>query len=185
MSDVVFLKASLRKSAKEFRNNLLPFEKQRKDEIIFQKVMSLDEYKNAETVLCYYSTDIEVDTLKLIDYSLKQGKRVALPKCTDNLGHMQFKLIESVNSLENGAFGIKEPSDNCELFTDSENAICIVPALMIDDKGYRLGYGKGYYDNFLKSFRGAKCVICYKENVIESLPFYDGFDIKCDVCITD
>ena len=54
---------------------------------------------------------------------------------------------------------------------------------MIDRKGYRIGYGKGYYDRFLNAFNGIKCAVCYKENIVDNLPFYDT-DIKADVCIT-
>ena len=185
MSDVVLDKNALRKKAKKFRESLLPCEKHKKDEIIFNKIISMSEYKNSDTVLCYYSTTIEVDTLKLIDYSLTLGKRVALPRCIDDKGKMNFYYINSIDTLKTGAYGIKEPAENSEIYLGKNGDLCIVPSLMIDKMCYRLGYGKGYYDNFLQNFSGIKCVICYKENVADILPVYDGFDVKCDMCITD
>lgn len=185
MSNIILDKNALRKTAKQLRNNLLPCERKEKDEIIFEKIIALNEYKNCDTVLCYYSTEIEVDTLKLIDYSLKIGKRVAIPRCIDNNGKMNFYYINSVDNLKTGAFGIKEPPENAEICLGKTSDICIIPSLMVDKMCYRLGYGKGYYDNFLKNFGGVKCVICYKENLVNTLPVYNGFDVKCDVCITD
>ena len=179
------LKNDLRKSAKEFRKTLGNNEKNIKDKIIFDKVVNSVEYLNSKIVLCYYSTEFEVDTIELIKYSLSLNKRVALPKCVDENGKMVFKYIDSINDLVCGHFGIKEPKNNLVDYQYIDDAICIIPALMVDMNGFRLGYGKGYYDRFLSRFKGFKCVLCYKENLIDELPVFDDFDIKCDLCITD
>ena len=186
MLDITELKKSLRIEAKRFRESLDKDEKRLKDELIFDKLVSLEEFKNAKTILCYYSTEIEVDTLKFIDFALKIGKKVALPKCVNENGDMRFYYINSTDSLVDGFFGIKEPSSDSEEYVEnSDSDICLVPALMIDESGYRLGYGKGYYDKFLIDFKGIKCVLCYNENVVEKLPIYESFDVKSDVSITD
>ena len=185
MSNVSLEKNALRKKAKKFRENLLPYQKCKKDTVIFEKIIALDEYKKSDTVLCYYSTDSEIDTLKLIDYSLKANKRVAIPRCIDDKGKMNFYYINSVDNVTTGAYGIKEPTENAEICLGKQSDICIIPSLMVDKMCYRLGYGKGYYDNFLREFKGMKCVVCYKENLVDILPAYDGFDVKCDFYITD
>lgn len=185
MQNITELKNELRLKAKAFRKTLAPTNKHKIDQIIFNKIISLESFKNAKTVLCYYSTETEVDTLKIIKYSLNAGKKVALPRCIDNKGLMKFYYIDSLENLEIGTFGIKEPFENASVYLPEVNDFCIIPALMISNSGYRLGYGKGYYDNFLRDFCGVKCVICYKENVADTLPFYENFDVKCDICITD
>lgn len=178
-------KKILRESAKRFRKNLLAEEKIKKDKIIFEKVISSSEYIMADCVLCYFSTEIEIDTINLIEHSLINGKKVAIPLCVDKDGHMIFKYISSLDDTKAGLFNIREPLDSCEPYYNCSKSICILPSLMVDKNNYRLGYGKGYYDKFLKEFEGTKCVLCYKESVVDSLPVYDGFDVKCDMLITD
>lgn len=180
------LKSSLRKTAKEFRASLNITEKAKKDNLIFQKLIKLPEFLNSEIVLCYYSSEIEVDTIKIIEHSLKLNKKVALPKCIDQNGNMIFKYINSLDDVEIGSFGILEPFDKMINYNFSDyKAICIIPALMVDNDGHRLGYGKGYYDKFLSRFNGFKCVLCYKENLVDKLPVYEKIDVKCDLFLTD
>lgn len=175
----------LRKTAYELRKSLSKEEKSKKDKIIFNKIISSNEFISSEYVLCYCSTELEIDTLDLIEYSLKNNKKVAIPLCVDRDGMMIFKYISSLDDTKVGLFNIKEPLESCENYADCEKSICIIPSLVTDKKNYRLGYGKGYYDRFLSGFSGYKCVLCYKENVVNSLPVFDGFDVKCDIIITD
>lgn len=177
-------KTELRKKAISFRKKLSKKEKAEKDYSVFEKVIALEQYKNADTVLLYASTEYEVDTVMLTKYSFENGKKVAFPICFDKIGNMSFKFVMSTNELKKGMYGILEPPSTNETFIKSKNAICIVPSLLVDKKGYRLGYGKGYYDRFLKEFNGFKCILCYKEGIVDFLP-KDMFDIKCDVLITD
>ena len=178
-------KKILRDSALRFRRSLLTEEKSKKDKIIFDKIISNEEFIRAESVLCYYSTKLEIDTINLIKYSLKNNKKVAIPLCLDKEGKMIFKYISSFNDTKDGLFNIKEPLDSCDTYINNDRSICLVPSLMVDKNNYRLGYGKGYYDRFLSEFNGFKCVLCYKENIVDTLPIYNGFDVKCDLLITD
>ncbi len=180
------LKKELRKSAIDYRTQLSFDEKSNKDTRIFEKVVNLPQFINSDIVLCYYSTNIEVNTLQIINKALEMKKRVALPKCLDKDGKMIFRFINTLDDLQEGYFGIKEPVDDLQEYDFSySNAICIIPALMVDRNGFRLGYGKGYYDRFLSKFGGFKCVLCYEDNVVNNLPIYEDFDVKCDLCLTD
>ena len=97
---------------------------------------------------------------------------------------MKFYFISSLNDLKTGKFGILEPNENNKIFENFERSICIIPALAVDKDLNRLGYGGGYYDRFLKNYNGIKCVVCYKENLIDKLPF-NKFDIKVDLLVMD
>ena len=185
MLNIINEKNLLREKSKKFRKSLGANEKKKKDEIIFKKLISSQEFISAENILCYYSTCYEVETLKIINYSLKVGKRVALPVCIDKSGLMQFRFISTIDELSEGAYGLKEPINSNDVYTNEVNSICIIPALLVDENLVRLGYGKGYYDRFLSEFAGCKCVLCYKENIVEKLPVFNDFDVKCDICITD
>ena len=177
-------KAFLRRRAKEYRKSLLPEEKARRDKFVTDNLFALDEFKNAKTVLCYVSSSREVDTSCIIKQAVLSGKIVAVPRCVDAFGHMEFCRIDSVFDLEPGAFGIMEPNPSCEIMTVFDNGICIVPALVFSEYGYRVGFGKGYYDRFLQSFSGTKIGLAYEEQIIKRIP-HDSYDIKSDIIVSD
>ena len=177
-------KAFLRRRAKEYRKSLLPEEKARRDKFVTDNLFALDEFKNAKTVLCYVSSSREVDTSCIIKQAVLSGKIVAVPRCVDAFGHMEFCRIDSVFDLEPGAFGIMEPNPSCEIMTVFDNGICIVPALVFSEDGYRVGFGKGYYDRFLQSFSGTKIGLAYEEQIIKRIP-HDSYDIKSDIIVSD
>ena len=90
----------------------------------------------------------------------------------------------SLDDVKIGAFGVREPDVNfCTLVDDYTNAICIVPAIAFDKSGYRLGYGKGYYDRFLCNFDGISIGISYDECITQKL-CVDSFDIPVDYIVT-
>ena len=177
-------KDSLRRYYKDIRNNMSLHERRVGDLEIFHGVAELDEYKNSSEVLVYVSSAIEVDTYMLIDHSIKVGKIVLAPRCLPNSNDMEFFEIKSLDDLENGTFGIYEPNSECLKKISFDNACCIVPALSYNKRGYRLGFGKGFYDKFLSGFSGAKIGICYECCMSDKLP-NDEFDINVDVVVTD
>lgn len=145
--------------------------------------MSTDEYKKADAVLLYVSINREVRTKNLIDRILADKKRLALPVCFEN-GIMEFRYINSKKDLTRGLFSAPEPKSDCELFTGSQNAVCVIPALSFDRDGYRLGYGKGYYDRYLSGFRVFRVGFCFNALFEEKLP-KGRFDKKVDMIITE
>lgn len=157
-----------------------------KDNKIFNLTVESEFFRCADIIFAYFSVGSEADTLKIIHYALSEGKKVALPKCTDKKGAMDFYFIDDTDSsLEEGMFSLKEPDiSSCEKAYASDNSLCIVPALAMDKDGYRLGYGGGYYDRFLSSFKGATVGLCYKECFCDELP-RDKYDIRLDTIITD
>ena len=155
------------------------------DSKIFENVISLDEFKSAETVLCYVSYKSEVDTLKLISYCLENNKQTAVPYCDDKYGKMSFYVIGSLDVLKKGAFGILEPDNiKCRKLTDFSSAIIIVPGLCFSEKGYRLGYGKGYYDRFLKNKSFISVGLCYNSLIKKEIPIND-YDEAVDIIVSD
>jgi len=136
------------------------------DEKVFKRIIRLHQYHHFNTVITYVSKDIEVDTLRLIQQAATDGKRVAVPRCVPGTRQMDFYCIHSLAMLEEGTFGLLEPKvDICEKLTDFSDSFCIVPGMSFDVRGYRLGYGMGYYDRFLADYSGVTVGICYSECV--------------------
>lgn len=176
------MKSELRRKLKAKRAGLES--KEQLNSAICERFINSDLYKNADTLLLYYAVAGEASTDKILVSALKDKKRVAYPVCIDGNGYMEFFFIENEDDLAEGMYKIKAPRQGCVKFTEKENAVCIVPGLSFDSKGYRLGYGKGYYDRFLESFKGESVGICYDAMLSEALPA-DSYDKKVSYLITD
>ncbi len=176
-------KGFLRKLYKLVRNNITESEIQYFDEIIFSKLVNLRIYNDAKTVLIYVSFGSEVDTKKIIDFSLECGKTVAVPFCYGN--RMEFYAIKSSDELIPGKYGIPTADiTNRVSINDFNDALCIVPALSFDLQGNRLGYGGGYYDRFLEYHSVKTIGLCYSRCIHPHLPAED-YDIKIDNILTE
>lgn len=164
-------KKHLREKFKTLRRQLDPEKKRALDDKILNKFTNLWLYREATTILIYVSTAIEVDTRRIIEKALHDGKRVAVPRCVDGTRDMEFYYIEGLEALSSGTFGVLEPiGDSFDRVTDLDSGLCVVPALSFDRSGYRLGYGKGYYDRFLSRFSGDVVGLCYSLCLSEQLP---------------
>ncbi len=175
-------KSVLRKKYIDIRNSIENTADSSDDILNF--IVGSDLYNNADTVLAYWSVGSEVMTHKIIDRALRDKKKVALPKCTDKNGNMRFYYVASLYDLADGMYGIKEPLTDAIADVFNENSVCLVPGLSFDKKGYRLGYGKGYYDRFLSDFAGISIGLCYDSCLSDELP-KDEFDIKVNYIITN
>ncbi len=183
--DIRVYKNDLRHKYKSIRRNMTTEKKSDSDSRIFERIIALDCFKSCETVLTFVSTDIEVDTHRLIEYSLKIGKTVAVPKCVAGTRQMEFYIINSLEDLEVATFSVLEPkTEICSKLQNFYNSICIVPGLVFDFSGYRLGYGKGYYDRFLAGYNGINIGICYCSCTLNKL-ISGKFNKNVDILITE
>ena len=179
-------KKLLRNQMKNIRKSMDISFKESCDNEIFLKLVSSEQFRNHDKILCYVSTDIEVDTRRFINYALECGKTVAVPKCGRN-GEMTFFEIDSLDNLERSAFGIDEPSEKLHRkfsSDETDSCLCIVPALAFDSDGMRLGYGGGYYDRFLSRFSPETVGICYSSCIVEKIPSQQH-DIRIKNIITE
>ena len=147
----------------------------------------LVSYKHAEIVLLYAPIKSEIDVFPLAFDALEKGKRVAFPRCNKEERTMKFHFISSADDFEIGAYGIREPKQELPTYepeNESGVVICFLPGLAFDAFGYRLGYGKGYYDKFLHTYRGSTIGVTYTELIAPSLP-KGRFDISCNIMLTE
>lgn len=172
------MKDELRKRYLNIRKNIT--NRDILDNNIYKKIINHEKINSCETILIYVSYNYEVDTLKIIKYFLNK-KKVAVPKICEN--EMKFYYINSFNDLSIGKYGILEPTTKEEV-NDFNNAICITPGICFNKDGYRIGYGKGYYDRFFDKHNLYKIGLCYKECLITN-KFNSNFDKKVDEIITE
>lgn len=159
--------------------------KSQKDYHICNNFLNSKIYIECKQVLLFASLEDEINTDPLIEKALLDEKKVALPKCLDSNGNMEFFYITSMSDLECGAFHVREPVfNNNTLVRDFTNAVCVVPALSYDKHGYRIGYGKGYYDRFLEKFSSISVGLCYNELMSDEIPA-DKYDLPVDYIVTE
>ena len=169
---------------KEIRNEMLFLrdnieDRYNKSLIIKDKIKELDIYKNSNSIAIYSSMRSEVDTKELINESLSLGKKVLLPRII-NKNKMIFIEINDNTVYERNSFGVLEPiGEEC-----NDIDLIIVPGVAFDKDNNRLGYGRGYYDKYLKDKDLYKIGICYQEQLVDLLPV-DKYDIKMDMVITN
>jgi len=148
-------------------------------------VTGLWAFRESDVLLCYAAKKIEVGTEAILREAWRLGKKVAAPDCVEDTRELEFYFISSYDDLVPGAYGLLTPDKSrCERLTDYSRGFCIVPALAYDRQGYRLGFGKGYYDRFLYKFGGKKAGLCYEKCMSAALP-HGNYDQKVDMIITE
>lgn len=176
-------KKTLRQSLKEKRRNIPKEKKVIYEKQISNQITESKEFQNAQQVLVFSSSNEEFDTRYIIECCKSENKAVFYPLCLDNCGNMKFFKVNSADDLQIGMYGIYEPKPTCKEYKPKENDIIIVPCLSVDKNGYRIGYGKGYYDRFLNNFNGVSICPCYEELLTDELPT-DKYDIKVNIIVT-
>lgn len=111
-----------------------------------------------------------------------------LPTFNTQLKAYEFAPLEAGKPLQKGLFGIDEPvgrSDQMSIYDARESVdIWLVPGVVFDKQGNRIGRGKGFYDQFLKEASGLKVGICYECQLVETVPA-ESQDIAMDMIITE
>ena len=186
MDTVSLEKQRLREERLAAREVLSEQERSVLDDRITQKLLATSEYAEATTVLTYVSVSSEVSTRMFIESALRDGKTVAVPRCLPGR-RLEFVAITSLDQLIAAPFGLLEPPKELPALTEEQMdaSICIVPALLVDAKGYRLGYGAGFYDRFLSTYPGKKICLAYQQSLSRTTLPHTAFDIGVDLVITE
>ena len=177
-------KKVLRKELIKKRKDIPKEKKVIYDKEISKQIIGSDYFKKAEQILVFASSGDEFDTRFIIERCRMEYKRVFYPVCIDNDGNMKFHKVDSLGDLQIGMYGIPEPKPYCKEYKPKENDIVIVPCLSVDKNGYRIGYGKGYYDRFLKDFNGVSVSPCYDVLLEDEIPT-DKYDMQINIIVTD
>ena len=168
----------------ELRSRIRSLKRQMTEEQITDKSEALrslftatDAYRNAKTIYGYMSYNQEVRTLSILEQALRDGKRVAIPKCYGD--EMRFIYMNDLSLVEKSNFGIPEPVADGPV-ADDETALVLMPGLAFDPHGHRIGYGGGFYDKFLAAEPDHPTVaLCFDFQVLPHLDT-EEFDIPVD-----
>ena len=166
------MKSEIRKMMLERRNTSSKKELNKKNKSIIKDILNNDQFQRAKTIATYYPMGNEVNLLPL----LKNNQRFAFPKVESDGIH--FYLYEKHIKFVKSKFGVMEPTYG-ELVDDQIDYM-LVPALAISKDLYRVGFGKGYYDQFLSKHRPRTVMgVIYDFQELDTIPF-DDHDQKLD-----
>lgn len=191
-------KSTLRANYLARRNQLSEVERTRQAELISQEIITSYWFKQAEVVALYAAHGSELDLTKVLQAGLAAGKRMLLPRMETSGKRLTFWPVRKEEELVAGKYGIMEPltTGKSPLIIDEIDVI-LVPGIVFDKQGNRIGYGGGYYDRFLgdvvikekglgKLDKKPYVVgVAFKEQVVKRLPIIEEHDIKLDMIMTE
>lgn len=150
---------------------------------ILDKLFRLREFCRAKKVMFYSSFANEVSTTKMIEKSLELKKQIFLPKILkDKIVPVQ---IYNLKELVLGKFGILEPSAAMNRrFAPADLDVIIVPGVAFDKNCNRIGFGKGYFDRFLKTQKATTIGLAHNFQIVKKIQA-KKFDVPTDFVITE
>jgi 5-formyltetrahydrofolate cyclo-ligase len=150
---------------------------------ITKRLFALAEIERARTILAFASIRNEVRTRPSMEAAWASGKRVALPRVVGD--ELQLHIVDCETALVAGAFSVPEPPEEAPRIPPADVDFALVPALAVDPRGYRIGYGGGYYDKLIPRLENARtCALAYDFQLIAEVPELP-FDIAVDLVVTD
>jgi len=165
---------------------MLSSEWQRASDAIKQNVLNLPEIKDADVIHSYLSVNKkkEADTFALIETLLKKGKTIVVPVITDfKMAKLRHVELDSIEHLTINKWGIPEPKEGREIAT-GEIELILVPMAGGDVNKNRIGYGKGFYDSFLRNIKKPKIGLCFDEGIKNHVPV-EEHDVRMDIIVTE
>ena len=161
------MKNTLRNAHKQSRDSI---EGRGEKSILIKKTLfSLPEFQKAGTILFYSSIKSEVETMTMIETALLLGKRVVLPAINKSSQALDLFEVKSISELSKGVFGIPEPQKIFPVEKE-EIELAVLPGIVFDRRGYRIGYGYGYYDRLLKDLKIPRIGIAFEPQIIDAIP---------------
>lgn len=176
-------KEELRARIGEAREAIPPAERARLSRTVGERLFALPEVRAAGTVALFSSFGSELDTAPMIDQAHVEGRRVVLPYLEGET--MEVAEHRPGEKLVRSSYGAKEPASRVAV-DPAEIDVVVAPGLAFDRSGRRLGYGRGYYDRWLRRVGdGAFLVgVCFSAQMVARVPATSS-DERMDVLVTD
>ncbi len=176
------LKNKFRKECRQIREKLGEDFRHLSDTAIIKQIENWKPFCNASVILTYMPIKAEVDLRML--FARFPEKNWVLPRILPETDHlMQFHQYLPDRMIRH-AFGMQEPQADLPVIPPEAIDLVLVPGLAYDQEGWRLGYGGGYYDRFLKGFMGTSLGVIYDALLLNALP-HDANDVQMDFIVSE
>lgn len=178
-------KDALRELARERNKTVSKEQEQKANEEIQLRLLQSPFFLEAESIFSYVSVEGEVDTKIILETALQMGKRVFVPRCIPGKKRLMDAVeIHSMEELSIQYFGLLEPKPEIPASEERNFDLSLIPCVMADRRGGRLGHGAGYYDRFLAKSQGKKLCLCFSWYLTEKIPMEER-DIPMDALLTE
>jgi 5-formyltetrahydrofolate cyclo-ligase len=178
-------KKKIRKEIMTVRNALTQEDRETMSASICARFVRLHAVEKSTAIMIFLSFGREVDTDPIIEWAWRQGKRVLAPLCKPETREMTVYAIKTFADVAPGYFGIREPKrDILQPAAKGEVDIVVVPAVAFDRRGYRVGYGGGYYDRFLADMDVPAIGLAFSCQIIPEAPI-DRYDQPVQGIVTE
>jgi 5-formyltetrahydrofolate cyclo-ligase len=180
------VKAELRKRMRGLRNTLPASASAARSARIVERLLGLEAFARAHAIALFWPMEgrHEVDLRPLDSLLRKAGTRVAYPAVDD--GVLTFRFVSNAEAMEERGLGFREPPSHEPVAAPGELDAIIVPALAVDPRGHRIGYGAGYYDAALPPFAppAAAIAVAFDFQLVAEVPQTAG-DVAVAWIVTD
>lgn len=185
MSNLVLEKKALRSSVISSRDALPAREREQASERVCEDISSMTPYLRASSILAFASFGSELNTQSLLRRVISDGKNLILPRVNKATQQLQLHRIKALNALIPGIWGILEPHADAIVFDLADIELIIVPGVAFDRAGFRIGYGKGFYDKLLSAANPAttRLSAAFDCQIVDAVP-NDAHDERVDLIIT-
>lgn len=178
-------KTEMRRQAIIRLKNIPDAERKVIEEKMLKNLLMYNGWKEARSIGVTVSNGFEWATRPIIETAWREQKAVCVPKCLPKLRKMDFYQIHTYDQLEIVYYNLLEPKPEvCKKVDKQDIDLLIVPGLLFNQKGYRIGFGGGYYDRYLTDFTNQTVSLASEGQVVDDLPV-ESFDIPVDSIITD
>ena len=155
------------------------------EKAIYNKLFENENFKKAKCIALTIPFGTEINTYPIIEKLLNEGKTVCSPICEKESRNMIFYKINSLDELVEGYYGIKTPPEKKENIVEKDMIdLILVPGVGFDKDNYRIGFGGGYYDRYLKDYQGYTISLAFKDQIIDKVPINE-FDLPVNLVITN
>jgi len=169
------------------RNSKPPSELDQLSSEITAKLVELPTVREARTISTYLDVGSEVRTHGVVEWALRNGKRIIVPVVERASKRLIFSEFKAPEELEKGAHGIPEPKREFRRPVALEQAdVILVPGVAWDRRGFRIGYGAGYYDRSINALRThvATVGLAYEFQFVSNVP-RSRYDRRVDRIVTE
>nr|WP_211316749.1 5-formyltetrahydrofolate cyclo-ligase [Oceanobacillus arenosus] len=178
-------KSELRKEMISKLKNMTAEMKQEIEGQLAANLYQSEVWQCAKSIGITISQGMEWNTKPIIEKAWDEGKIVYVPKCLPKQKQLIFYRFESYDQLEVVYYNLQEPKADETLRVEKDVIeLLLVPGLVFDERGYRIGFGGGYYDRFLIDFPNQTISLVATFQLIDQVPT-EAFDIPVEQIITE
>jgi 5-formyltetrahydrofolate cyclo-ligase len=184
LSDLLEAKDQLRQALIDRRGRLSLSTQMEAAEAVASKLLARKEVYQALEVGLYWPTRGEVPTRECFRRLCANAHHVYLPRIIPSKDGLEWVKLDYEGQLTKGPFGVLEPDPTLPAVDVHQLQVLVIPGVVFDIRGHRIGWGKGYYDRVMQGFSGKRVALAYDFQVLEQIPVGEH-DEPVEVIVTE